>query len=234
MYHSITFGTKNTWDDWHLIPKSRPVINPPTVKTNYVEIPGGDGVLDLSTALSGRPTFANRTGTLDFYVDNDFKSWHALYSEIMKYLHGVRMRLILEDDPAYYYEGRFSVNEWRSDKHCSSISIDYNVSPYKKDISSSLDDWIWDTFNFDTGVIRYYKDIVVEGSKLVRVIGNLMPNTVTISASNASMSVTFNGRTYPLPKGATVIKEILIVDGENRLMFMGNGTISIEYSGGVL
>ena len=54
MYHSITIGTKNTWDDWHLIPKSRPLVNPPSVKTNVVDIPGGDGALDLSTALSGR------------------------------------------------------------------------------------------------------------------------------------------------------------------------------------
>ena len=62
MYHSITLGTKNTWDDWHLIPTSRPVVNPPSVKTNMIEIPGGDGVLDLTTALAGRVLYKNRTG----------------------------------------------------------------------------------------------------------------------------------------------------------------------------
>ena len=30
-YHSVVFGEKNTWDDWHLVPSSRPVINPPDV-----------------------------------------------------------------------------------------------------------------------------------------------------------------------------------------------------------
>ncbi len=44
MYHSITIGNKNTWDDWHLIPATRPLFNPPTVKTNMVNIPGGDGI----------------------------------------------------------------------------------------------------------------------------------------------------------------------------------------------
>ena len=48
MYHSITIGDKNTWDDWHLIPATRPLFNPPTVKENMVNIPGGDGVLDLT------------------------------------------------------------------------------------------------------------------------------------------------------------------------------------------
>lgn len=116
MYHSITIGDKNTWDDWHLIPTSRPLFNPPTVKSNLVEIPGGDGTLDLTTALTGRPTYNNRTGSWTFIVQNGFKDWSALYSEIMVYLHGQKFKAILEDDPAYYYEGRFSVNQWKSDK----------------------------------------------------------------------------------------------------------------------
>lgn len=60
MYHSITIGDKNTWDDWHLIPATRPLFNPPTVKENMVNIPGGDGVLDLTASLAGRPTYNNQ------------------------------------------------------------------------------------------------------------------------------------------------------------------------------
>ena len=48
MYHSVTFGDKNTWDDWRLVPASRPVFNPPAQKVKTLEIPGGDGVIDLS------------------------------------------------------------------------------------------------------------------------------------------------------------------------------------------
>ena len=57
MYHSITIGDKNTWDDWHLIPTTRPLFAPPGVKKNIVSIPGGDGSLDLTEALTGRPTY---------------------------------------------------------------------------------------------------------------------------------------------------------------------------------
>ena len=32
MYHSITIGDKNTWDDWHMIPVTPPVIAPPVEK----------------------------------------------------------------------------------------------------------------------------------------------------------------------------------------------------------
>lgn len=50
MYHSIIFYKNddftsglNTYDDWFLIPTSRPVFNPPAVKTKYIDIPGRTG-----------------------------------------------------------------------------------------------------------------------------------------------------------------------------------------------
>lgn len=234
MYHSITFGEKNTWDDWHLIPSSRPLFNPPGVKTNYVDIPGGDGVLDLTTALAGRALYNNRTGSIEFYVENGFKDWTALYSEIMIYLHGQKMRAILEDDPAYYYEGRFNVNAWKSDKDRSVITIDYDVGPYKKDIYGSTDEWLWDPFNFETGIIRYYKDIPINGTYMVVVIGDVMPICPFIICSASGMSVTFEGETYELEKGTQTIYEIVLKNGENQLTFRGNGSVTIQMGGGRL
>lgn len=73
MYHSVTFGDKNTWDDWRLVPASRPVFNPPAQKVKTLEIPGGDGVIDLSQSLTGYPVYQNRTGSIEFIVMNDFK-----------------------------------------------------------------------------------------------------------------------------------------------------------------
>ena len=55
---------------------------------------------------------------------NDFKPWHMAYSDIMDYLHGQTMRAILEDDPEYFYEGRFTVNAWKSEKDWSRLVID--------------------------------------------------------------------------------------------------------------
>ena len=129
MYHSITIGGKNTWDDWRLVPASRPVFNPPAQKVKTLEIPGGDGVIDLSQSLTGYPVYQNRTGSIEFIVMNDFKPWHMAYSDIMDYLHGQKLRAVLEDDPEYFYEGRFTVNVWKSEKDWSRITIDYDVGP---------------------------------------------------------------------------------------------------------
>ena len=163
MYHSITIGGKNTWDDWRLVPASRPVFNPPAQKVKTLEIPGGDGVIDLSQSLTGYPVYQNRTGSIEFIVMNDFKPWHMAYADIMDYLHGQKLRAVLEDDPEYFYEGRFTVNVWKSEKDWSRIIIDYDVGPYKWSVLSSTDDWLWDPFNFQNGVIRpaVFKDIAV-------------------------------------------------------------------------
>lgn len=131
MFHSITFGTKNTWDDWHLIPSYRPVVNPPQLKENYESPMTIDGDLDLTTVLTGQPTYRNRTGSFEFYAENGFQPWAELYSKIMTALHGQRMSFFLEDDPDYEYEGRLSVDEWRSDKQRSVIIIGYNADPFK-------------------------------------------------------------------------------------------------------
>lgn len=234
MYHSITIGDKNTWDDWHLIPATRPLFNPPTVKETMVNIPGGDGVLDLTASLAGRPTYNNRTGSWTFYVQNGFKDWSVLYSEIMVYLHGQAFKAILEDDPAYFYEGRFSVNQWKSDKDYSQIVINYNVGPYKKEINNTGSDWLWDPFNFETGIIRNYKNLSVPTSLTVVVEGDMMDSVPVIIASASGMQVTYEGKTYSLSKGANTIPQIVLHSGENTLIFAGQGTITIENTGGRL
>lgn len=132
MYHSITIGTMNTWSNWHLIPSSRPLVSPPPVNEKMIEVPGRNGMLDLTEALTGAPTYGDRTGTWEFYVMHDYWSdWVTCYSTIMNYLHGKRLRVVLEDDPNYYYEGRLSVQNWNSPKDYSKIIIEYKLGPFK-------------------------------------------------------------------------------------------------------
>ena len=232
-YHSITIGTKNTWDDWHLIPSSRPLFNPPPVKTSYVEIPGGDGILDLTTSMTGKPMYSNRTGSWEFYVENEFKDWTVLYSEIMMYLHGREFQAWLDDDAAYFYKGRFSVNQWRSDPAQSLIVIDYNVGPYKQ-YAISDENWLWDPFNFETGVIRYYKNLPVKGSLQINVIGDIMDTVPLIISYNSGMQVVFNGVTYRLNVGTNEIDSIIVTEGNNLFTFNGTGKVSIDLVGGRL
>lgn len=233
MYHSITFGDKNTWDDWHLIPSSRPVFNPPKLKTKYIEVPGSNVVIDLTDIMGGCPTYQYREGSIEFYVQNGYGAWEERYSEIMNYLHGKHLKVIMEDDPAFIYEGRFTVNKWASEKIASKITIDYYIEPYKKELHNTIEGFIWDTFSFEHGIIRDYGDIVVSGSRTLRIIGSEMPVIPSVK-STGSISLTINGRTYTITAGTTKLYDLVILNKVYDVTISGNATVSIIFTGGSL
>lgn len=250
MYHSLTFksatnGEKNTWKDWNLIPTSRPVINPPEIKENYLDIPGTDGLVDLSDTF-GRIMYGNRKGSIEFAIQNDRFEWYVLYTDIMEYLHGSVLEATLEDDPGYYYKGRWNVNNWKSDSWYSLITLDYNLKPYKIENISTLERWLWDPFSFIDGIARdytLYNNVTVSGSKNIRLVTNnrsVEPLTITLTSGTLTLTVTYtkSGATYGSPvelktgKNVTSLYPLL---GDYTLKFTGNGVIkSIEYIGGRL
>lgn len=237
MYHSITFGDKNTWDDWHLMPSSRPVFNPPSTKTHYVDIPGANGKIDLTESLTGYPVYENRTGSFEFIVANGYQDWDVLYSKIMNYLHGNKMRAYLEDEPYFYYEGRFEVNQWKSDKYYSIIVIDYDVYPYKKEPYTSTEPWLWDPFDFENGIIREYSDLVVEESLDLVIDGRKehVMSVITVTSTDGSgMDVKMGTETYHLNDGVNTNPNIVVGEKSVTLTFIGNGTVSVLYQGGSL
>lgn len=153
MKHSINFGEKNTWSDWHLIPTQQPVFAQAEQKTTYIELGGASGSIDLSTAITGYPIFSNRTGNFNFLYVGDWKDWLKIVDEIKDYLHGQALHATLEDEPDWYYDGRFGVGDMYMDEQHGTISIEYNVSPYKWALVASNEPWLWDTFSFEYGVI---------------------------------------------------------------------------------
>lgn len=76
MYHSISFydGTSrfNTYSTWGLVPETRPHVVPPEPKTKYLDIPAGNGRIDLTESLTGYPVYNDREGEWVFYVLNDY------------------------------------------------------------------------------------------------------------------------------------------------------------------
>ena len=241
-YHSINIGNKNTWDDWHLVPTSRPLVSPPSVRTNIIDIPGSSEIIDLTEFLAGRPTYGNRSGSWEFIVINSkqlipnssYGEWYNRYSTIMDYLHGQSFDIILDDDPGYYYTGRLSVNDWNSAKGNSLITINYNVDPYKRDIRTANGNWLWDPFNFETGVARAYKNLIVRNTLTITYIVDVADPIPLIQCSANGMTVAHGGTTYSLRKGINTMNEMHLAEGNNTLVFTGNGYVSIEVIGGIL
>ncbi len=262
-YHSITFtyanewdepnkkhGTINTWDDWHLVPSSRPVFNQPKPKYDLIEIPGSDGVLDLSECLANRILYGRREGTIEFIVMNDYrKSWAAGHSQFANWLHGKKLRAVLDDDRGYYYEGRFAIDEWRSnnDGTWSNVVISYNLDPYKYSLNSTMEPWLWDPFSFEDGVIYNYSYIAVGKT------GTAKPDTTTVKVYNGQRAVIpiFHIKFSEVSDWKIIVNgveaeytvqgildvedtRLELQEGENEVTVVGLGIVAIDFRGASL
>ena len=228
----VMFGEKHSYNDWGLILSSN-VITPPEPQLNMVTVPMKDGSLDLTESLTQDVKYKDRTITLTFTVIDARKNWSAKVSEISNYLHGNRMKIIIDDDIGFYYVGRVEVNEWNSEKSVGKLVIVCTVDPFKYDVNSSSVDWEWDIFDFEEGIINETGALVVDGSTTINLICRRKRMFPTFTAS-AAMTVTFDGETYNLKAGSQKVYDIFFVEGENELTFTGNGTITIDYIGGSL
>lgn len=224
--HSLIISGKHTWNDWHMAPTSRPYVANPPVKETYIDVPGADGALDYTEALTGTPRYGRRTGNWDFILENGWVEPLQFQSELLKYLHGKKHEIILTDQPDYFYTGRLTLDMNIGAKDFNSVRIKYNLEPYKYPVDSTATKvWKWnDLFG---NIIRYgpftvkykkYRTIVMDESQ-----------DVTINVTNP-MQVTINNTTVtPLITGDNTV---YLTAGDNLLVFEGVGKVVIDYSVG--
>lgn len=227
-YHSINFGDKNTWDDWHMVPSSRPTFSMPTVKQNILEVPGMSGAIDMSRSLTGFPLYSNRTGSFEFIVLNDYFNWVDLYSYIANYLHGKEMDCYLEDDPDYIYHGTFVMREYKPGRNNSTVSIEYSVDPYKINRRTSVE--LFPTIFKNLSVDTNEKEFTFNARYM-----DSMPVKPTINVVSTDPDANFIF-TFKHPRTGNLITKTVPCSDEiifNEFMFVGmTTTVKMKLSSG--
>lgn len=231
MYPDVQIADFKTFTDWGLKLESMS-ISFPEAKTDQVDIPGANGLLDLSE-VNGQICYKNRTLTLNFSLLDDYTEWHDLSSKIARALHGKVVKCILPDDPNYYYEGRFSLQSTKNSDVLADFVFSGDVQPFKMERYTAAENWLWDLFSFENGIVRGYSEISVSGSLTLEVIGSDMPIVPEITCS-AAMNVEIGGQVFELVEGVNKNYDIVLGSGRNMMKFTGNGTVSIDFRGGVL
>lgn len=155
------------------------------------------------------------------------------YSKLQNTLHGKNMKIIHSKDENFYWIGTVNVGSFDPHKIVSEISLVCNVEPYKRDTFSSDEDWDWDSLDFEDGIINETKDLDVKG-ELEIVIEGRREHVFPVIYCSTAMQVQFNNQTYNLKSGKQEAVDIEIVEGKNKLKFIGNGTVTISYRGGSL
>lgn len=127
--NTVTFGTHRSYDDLQILLTGK-TIGTPAPKVETIDLPGSDGVLDLTEFFDGTK-YANRQLSFEFATKVHRSLFLQQFTMIQNLLHGKKMDIYLSDDPEWYYTGRVHVNEWKADKSVGRFTIDCDCEPFK-------------------------------------------------------------------------------------------------------
>lgn len=228
----------HTYEDWGLYITNTDCIGEPKQYTRYIEVPGRNGLLDLSEAIAGRQVYTSREIKIQVAGPKEKTTWTAVISAVRNAINGKIVNVIFDDDTNYFWRGRVEIKDFESALDLGKLTIRIpTADPYKYTLTSSTDPWIWDTFNFETGIITYIGAITVDGRQTTTIPSGHMPTSPELVASNVigALTVTCNGATYTLLPGTNRIPAI-IVGGDNDvdLTFTGNAIVQVVYRSGSL
>ena len=210
----IRFGTKWAHADYGLIvaPYAIPMPEP---QTNFVEIPGRDGALDLSEAF-GTVRYTDRIIPLTLYARTPFDT---LISVFAADVHGRRMNVIFDRDPTFYYDARITLEDVERHVGYCELSLKCRAKPYKLE-------------HFETMIT-----VLPTGSATVTLTNTLMPVVPTITVSAAmTLAFTIAGvvHTSNLAAGSHVVPSLVLLEGDTVIGITGTGRITFTYRKGAL
>ena len=210
----IRFGTKWARADYGLIvaPYAIPIPEP---QTNFVEIPGRDGALDLSDAF-GTVRYTDRIIPLTLYACAPFDT---LISAFAADVHGQRINVIFDRDPTYYYDARVTVEDVERHWGYCELSLECRAKPYKLE-------------QFETAIT-----VLPTGTATMTLTNTRMPVVpmITVSAE-MTLAFTIDGKDYSvtLPAGTHTIPSLVLSEGDMEIGITGTGSVTFAYRKGAL
>ena len=111
MDRGVSFDNIHSYLDLnlHLAPF---VPTPARPKTNYVNLNGGDGSIDLTEA-HGEVKYSDREFPIIFTIDpSETMTFDEKVSQVSNALNGKRCKIVFDRDSEYFWEGRCIVDEY--------------------------------------------------------------------------------------------------------------------------
>lgn len=208
---SVQFGNYDTYKDFSLI-LNKKKIGTPKVKSKTIKIEGADSELDY-TEFFGEPKYDNRTIKAEFQLNTTPSEYLNVYSEVTNALNGQKVRIVLPDDPNFYYVGRLTVSDLETKGVQAFIDVTCDCEPYK-----------------------YKKDVTivsqsVSGSANIT-LDNLRKRVVPVITTDAQFKFTWGKFSATVAAGTFQLPELELVAGENTVTVTGTGNVTFEYREG--
>ena len=206
----ISFGDVHSYHDLNLI-LSACDVTPATPKTSYVDIPGGDGSVDLTEA-HGEVKYKDRdcqfTFTMNPSDDLSEAAFEEKKTEISNLLNGRVFNITLDKDEDYYFKGRCEVSEYLSDRRLRQFVIKAKVSPYK--------------YKQNVTILKYE---LSEQGRTVNITNGRKTVSPSITCSNDNTVIVFGDATYNVSAGTHKFLDIQLKEGNNQVTISGAGQV---------
>lgn len=213
--NGVYFGNVHSFYDLNLIlaPFTPAPAEP---KLNFLEIPGRDGLLDITEA-NGEVKFNSREFVFTFTVaPGDTLTFDERVSAVSNALNGLRCKITIDRDPDYYWQGRCVLSEYDQDKNIGQIEVTATVDPYKLKQNATV---------VSVALSAEEKTVVLANSRMT-----VVP---TVECTGEAI-VTFGDAVNTLETGTHRIPALRFLKGENVLKLSGTGEITFTYQEGEL
>lgn len=141
--------------------------------------------------------------------------------------------MVLDDDPDHYYMARLKVDGEKTDYVNAELTFSGTAEPFKYDLTATNEPWLWDTFNFETGVIREIEEVEItaENNKVTIIGAGIDTPPVFVVSQADNLKLTYGGRTYTLKVGRNRFPAVRVGKEDVTLTFSGTGKFEVEYRG---
>lgn len=212
----MTFGSYDTQlhGPWTL---AQLELTPAQHRQLFVEVPGRDGELDLSTVLTdGSPRYGNRVLTAILErSDGSRETREAAITDMINQLDGWRMDIELPDDPAHYMTGRVSVARNYNDLAHAAVTVTATVDPWK--------------YSKHETVHRVTATTEEKAFRLTNGGRRAVVPTIEITGSEANVLLKYEATSWALNAGTHQIPDLVIPPGGIEIRFSGSGVVSFTY-----
>lgn len=205
-------NTVHTANDLRLVMTGKD-LPAPKVQTYAVEVPGRNGLLDLSEFLTGEPTYSNRTLKFEFLGDGSRETVLSLIDVMLSY-HGKNITVTTDDFTGWYYTGRADVTY--SDKgYYVTFVLTIDAQPF----SYSLTPKSYTYTNSTEQVVTLFNAGV-----------SVIP-TVTVDTET---TIVYGDTTLRLSAGTYEPEALKLKHGNNNLTITSTGEVNITYREAVI
>lgn len=202
----------HTGNDLDLVQEKKE-IGKPDIQSFTVQVPGRNGLLNLTKGLTGKVNYYNRS--LSFQYFGTGKRERLLWLDFyMSRLHGQTIRIIDDDYPGHYYEGEASV-ETELNGNYITITLEVDAQPFRLKLQPTI----------------YSRSI--SGSTKIRLYNESIPAVPEITVTKDT-TIDFKDNSYTLEPGTYVAESLELSGGVNDLTVSGSGVITFKYQEGAI